>query len=420
MALVRLVSDVAIDDPDPKHELLRFKRYVVPIVGILTNPQAETPFTIGIFGDWGSGKSTVLKLVERGLNDGYADRFLCIQFNAWLHRKEPNLLVPLLHALNDELQKGLGGKFKASAARITEILIRLGADILLKKLTFDAVSLKQLEELEKQYQEKKGEVESEVRRLRDILQAELLEVGKDGTRVVFFVDDLDRCEPDQIVEVLECLKLFFDLRNAFILIAADKRIIDRGIEVRYGKFEFAKKSIEIGGEYIEKMVQLPLQLFPIFPDQVEAFIKSLNPPNDFAPYVTLLAGIVAPNPRRIKRVINTLTVFGAMAEVDGTLAGLKRDVLLRLAVLQLQSPDVYSAISADPPLLVALEETYANPRILRTYEDFSKYEEKATPYREFCTAHYNPGSYLVRLFKDAPFAATGNALRQHLAMLGSR
>lgn len=418
MALVRLVSDVAVDDPND--DVLRYKRYVVPIVGILTNPQAETPFTIGIFGNWGSGKSTVLKLVERGLRQKpYEDKFLFVQFNAWLHRKEPNVLIPLLHALHDELAKRPSQRFIDSAKKITEVLIRLGADVLLKKMTVDAVDLDMLEKLEKQYQEKKGQVESEIRRLRDILQEELLSIGQDGTRVVFFVDDLDRCEPDQIVDVLECLKLFFDLKNAFILIAADKRIIDRGIEVRYGKFDFGKKNTGIGGEYIEKMVQLPLQLFPIFPGLIEKFIADLKPPADFAPHVKLLASLVTPNPRRIKRVINTLTVFGEMAAVDDSLGNLKREVLLRLAVMQLQSPEIYAQVSADPELLLALEATYLDPQMLATKDGWAKYGDKGTAYMEFCMANFLPDSYLVHLFAGGPFKACGDTLASHVAMLGS-
>jgi hypothetical protein len=417
MALVRLVSDVAIDDPSG--DTLRYKRYVVPIVGIVTNPAAETPFTIGVFGTWGSGKSTVLRLVENALQHRSPDKFVLVQFNAWLHRKEPNILVALLHALHAELNKMPGERFAASTRKITEVLIRLGADVLLKKLTLDAVSLEKLETLEKKYQEAKGQVESEMRRLHDILKTELLAIGEDGTRVVFFVDDLDRCEPEQIVDVLECLKLFFDLRNAFIIVAADKEIIDRGIEVRYGKFMFGSRMAGIGAEYIEKMVQLPLQLFPIFADQVETYIRDLAPPADFTPHIKLLASVVTPNPRRIKRVINTLTVFGEMANVDGSLASLKRDVLMRLAVMQLQSPDVYASAAADPDLLLALEETYTNPEILHANEKWAKYGEKRTAYMQFCQASYVAGSYLSRLFVGTPFKATGADLRLHLAMFGS-
>src|SRR5688500_18768643 len=101
MTTFRVISDApaSLD-----YDLLNFKRYINPIVSILTNPDAETPFTIGIFGNWGSGKSTVLRMVDEKLKKESDAEFVRVHFNPWVYRSEPNILVPLLHTLNDALE----------------------------------------------------------------------------------------------------------------------------------------------------------------------------------------------------------------------------------------------------------------------------------------------------------------------------
>src|SRR5439155_2533344 len=101
MAPLAIFSDGAVNS---RNDQLKFDRYVKPIVGILTNPQTETPFTIGIFGTWGSGKTTLLRMLDDALARDHEDQFVRVHFNPWIHRGEPNLLVPLLHALRDTLE----------------------------------------------------------------------------------------------------------------------------------------------------------------------------------------------------------------------------------------------------------------------------------------------------------------------------
>src|SRR2546430_1248155 len=123
-----------------------------------------------IFGTWGSGKSSMLALLEEEINILNHEGFLFIKFNPWAHRKEPNILVPLLHAIHDAT-KGRFGDAKESAKKIFNVLTRLGADLLLKSITVNAVDLDKLEKLEKSYVDSRQIVESEMRKLRQTLEA---------------------------------------------------------------------------------------------------------------------------------------------------------------------------------------------------------------------------------------------------------
>jgi hypothetical protein len=409
---IRLLTDAAVNDP--RLDFLKFDRYVDPLLEILTDPVVQTPLTIGIFGVWGSGKSTVLSLLEERLSHE-TQRFLCVQFNAWLHRKEANMLVPLIHALHDTLDKDPQKRFVDSAKKLHEVLLRLSADFLLKTFTLDKVDVEQLEEIERAYVKEKGKVESEMRKLHSVLQAEADAIAANDTRLVFFIDDLDRCEPDQIIDLFDSIKLFLDLRNAFFLIAADKEIIDRGVEVRYGKFRFSDSSrvSAIGAEYLEKMVQVPFQLLPLFPDQIAGYVSSLTT-RFHSSQREFLSKVVVPNPRKVKRILNAFALMEHLAKG----AGLNENVLLRLIVMQIQSGEIYWQAAKEPKLLLALEQTYAG--VLRTSrdQDFEQFGVLSGVVHSFCASYYRPESYLAQVFKDMPFRAVADTLHDYFAMVG--
>lgn len=418
MAELRLASDNPIRGE--LEDYLDFKRYLDPLVAVITNPHTETPFTVGIFGTWGSGKTSLLRLFDSRLQRDYKDRFLSVWFNPWIHRAEPSLLIPLLHALHDTLDEQPVNRFKESAKKIGSVLVRLGAGILLKHLTAKAASMEDLDKLEESYLKTHGRVESEMRNLRKTLQAEVTKLADGGTKLVLFVDDLDRCQPAQIIDLLEAIKLFFDLEHLFIILAVDKEVVDRGVQIKYKDFKFAEgRAPAIGAEYLEKMVQLPLSLFPLHSEQVKDFVAKFNPPAAVQPHLSLLVDLLDPNPRKIKRVLNILTIVSEVAASTPALKSLKADLVARFVVLQVQSGEVFSEIVKQPELLLALESTYAGHLKVEDAEAYhNAYGSRASQVQTFCQTHYRPGSYLGTLFKGEPFKPVAAQFTTYLAMFG--
>ena len=158
-------------------DILGFRRYAAPLVDFLGSDDLITPLTIGVFGPWGAGKSTLIELIEQEMGKQPSrGRFVCVRFNPWVHRREPSMLIPLLHALHDELERDQS-RFAEPAKRIFDVLSRLGLDVVLKALTVNTVDLKKLDELEKNYVESRKRVESETRRLRKTLREEAEKIG---------------------------------------------------------------------------------------------------------------------------------------------------------------------------------------------------------------------------------------------------
>lgn len=93
----RFLPDSAISAGEDQ---LDFNRFVEPLGSLLASPETRTPITVGIFGPWGSGKSSMLQLLEGYLEKQFKGKFLAVEFMPWIHRREPNMLVPLLYVLH--------------------------------------------------------------------------------------------------------------------------------------------------------------------------------------------------------------------------------------------------------------------------------------------------------------------------------
>jgi predicted KAP-like P-loop ATPase len=120
-----------LSDAPAIHDLLDFDRYLVPLKSALSSATLDTPFTVGIFGAWGTGKSTLLRLLEAELKAYTSDdvRFVCVRFNPWMYRKEPNILIPLLNSLRDALNESPFEQARESGKKMFDVLVRLGADL---------------------------------------------------------------------------------------------------------------------------------------------------------------------------------------------------------------------------------------------------------------------------------------------------
>ena len=139
-------------------------------------------------------------------------------------------------------------------------------------------------------------------------------------RLAFFIDDLDRCLPEKAVELLESIKLFLDLEGYLFIIGVDKDIVTKGISYHYRFFESKKEDsdseqIISPDDYLEKMIQLPLELPPIEPGRKLAFIESLlGDEAEFRDHSDIIEFGIGENPRTLKRFINLLSYTVRLAE----------------------------------------------------------------------------------------------------------
>jgi hypothetical protein len=328
-------SKILLDNPSERPGL-GFEAYASGLKDIieLSDPQ----FCIGIFGGWGSGKTTLMRAIERKLNK----EFVSVWFNAWRYEKEEHLIIPLLDALRDALvtwatdtQTGSAinspvrheairaASTIAKAARAIFAGMAVKVNVPLIEVSLDAnraVAEWRENSIEKDRQDAESPqspYHASFKALKDSL-AEFILHGKQ--RIVVFIDDLDRCLPSNALQVLESMKLFFDLEGFIFVVGLDQRVIEASINWNY-RFSDASQGSKSGppvngADYIKKLFQVPFNLPAISPVQLDDYLTSIswdiggqnegqdNLVSRVRPHLDFLVEGSEVNPREIKRFIN--------------------------------------------------------------------------------------------------------------------
>ena len=307
---------------------------------------SEPRFAVGIFGGWGSGKTTLMEAIKTALPK---ENLVVVEFNAWRFEREPQLLVPLLDTIRAALitwseQRPAGGatdKMRSIATRIGRVVRALAhglsADVGLPGAATIHYDVGAALDLISRPGDPDNAQSLYVAAFHELRRAftELSETGVG--RVVVFVDDLDRCLPARALEVLESMKLFFDLPGFVFVVGLDEDIVERAVCVKFGdQIQHAKPgSNDLGGlssvsiaspsrrlsrEYVKKIFQVPYTLPATMPAQLDDLLGSmyctsgLEPAQiddlqqRILPYMQYVAVERKVNPREIKRFINAYTL----------------------------------------------------------------------------------------------------------------
>lgn len=303
-------------DNETSEDLLGFKVHADLLVDVI-NDESILPVTIGVFGDWGSGKSSILKIVEQELKNDQEEEFhdgtLVLYFNGWVFEGYDDAKAALLESIIEKFakHKDIGHKVKDK----TEKLLKSVKWMRLLGLSFKKVvipgaaayftgGLSLLPFLAKEFSQYKPEelvekLQSEEVEdfLKDILKKsededvtlvrEFRDDFKDMLdkseikKLVVIIDDLDRCAPDRLIENLEAIKLFLNVEKTAFVIGADPRIVRHAIEHRYktDSIENAddpdSRNKRIVSDYLEKLIQVPYYLPKLSDNEVETYLTLL-------------------------------------------------------------------------------------------------------------------------------------------------
>lgn len=271
-------------DRESKIDLLAYNPFAELVTNITANDRMN-PLTVGLFGSWGVGKSTLLKLVEKKINelDPSKKKIVCISLNSWMFEgyddAKSAIMESLLRTLdnNQPAFEGLKEDIKSLVKRIN--IIRLGAaalkhgtPLLLSAINpaAAAITVAQYmteekrtaiwEDLKKVWKEKeqdpKDTMVENVRLFR--MEFKNLLDKSEIDNLVVMIDDLDRCTPERVVETLEAIKLFLSVPKTTFIIAVDAQVIKYSVERKYPKIN--EDTIRFSDNYIEKIIQLPIYI----------------------------------------------------------------------------------------------------------------------------------------------------------------
>ena len=322
----KILLDVPSENP-----AMEFGTYANAFAEIIHSSEAQ--FAIGIFGGWGSGKTTLMRLIEKSLDPR---KSIAVQFNAWRYEKEQHLIVPLLDTIREAIfswgqthsdRQKQATETAASIGRvITSLLYGLKMKATIGVLDVEYDASKALERGKKfdaelsQASESKSLYHACFRALEGSLKDFVRQNEK--RRIVVFVDDLDRCLPEGALSVMESMKLFFDLPGFVFVVGLDRQVVESAIDFNYRQSTPASEPESRavnrikGSEYIKKIFQVPFSLYPISITELDDFVKAAceatQLPNGqreeirdvVLPHLRYIVGETGVNPREIKRYIN--------------------------------------------------------------------------------------------------------------------
>ena len=275
----------------------------------------NSPISIGVSGSWGSGKSSMVKMIGQDLKsrENSDEKYIFLDFNAWLYQGYDDARVALLQSvskkLSSEMKKrkipegdGAWDKLKKFTKRISwfqvsKLALPFIAGFIPGVNAVGAIgglvsaisnSIGNPEDasanseavnsaFEKLAPEVKGLLKDEavqpateqIEGLRKEFQ-ELLE--KLNVKLVVLVDDLDRCLPETAVSTLEAMRLLLFVNRTAFIIAADEQMIRNGVRAHFGDVELSEGLIT---SYFDKLIQVPITVPRLGVAEIKVYIVLL-------------------------------------------------------------------------------------------------------------------------------------------------
>lgn len=363
------------DKPTNK-DLLNFKDYSTLLANVIVN--SETPSTIGIFGEWGSGKTSLMLMIEEFLQK---KNIKTIWFNAWKYDKEESLwralILSILRGLSAKQKVIDDTTLKLYEAVSTEKLGQLQIDwleigkTLLKGAAFLVAPLllipgianafanaSFLDQVSSAFTRRKiqqsRERISSIEQFEDLYKKLISEHVQDGERIVILIDDLDRCSPTRSLEVLEALKSFLDAEGCVYVVSCDTRLINQGLSEKYNE----KSGVDLD-EYLGKIVQFSFTIPPIRIEDAEKFIANFGLSISSEDVNRLISTTIERNPRRLKRFLSDLKIKSQLVQSRNLL--MKPDVLVKMSCMAYTWKEFWLSAIETPTLFERTQKLALSP-----------------------------------------------------------
>jgi predicted KAP-like P-loop ATPase len=303
---------------------LGFREIAKRIGTSLVDRASEDGLVIGIEGDWGSGKSSLLFLISDELGKFPTDRQpTIINFRPWLIGNRDALITSLFGELSrqlDQVALNEGDATRISVAKAKEAgealrrfmnaLSKAGSAIEIAGEASGFGPLKWFGKAIKSGRElaDKKPTSPQLSELKDKLAKSLRELGH---RFIITIDDVDRLEPLEVIEIMRLVRSVVDLPNVIYLLCYESGILAHSIE--------KAASVESGRSYLEKIVQLtvmvpkpePFQLRQWFTDDLH-LIASANDEDELSRLKVVIdyeGGQQLRTPRSVVRALDAVRFF---------------------------------------------------------------------------------------------------------------
>ncbi|MBP6756115.1 MAG: hypothetical protein KA210_08195 [Bacteroidia bacterium] len=320
MDLKSCITDKPIENNS--EDKLKMSRYGKVLSNFIN--QSDTPLTVGLQGEWGTGKTSMLyMLLEHFKRENVATSWV----NTWEYSMFRNpeettpailkgMLTNLKLSCESEGKWTIEEKSKDSVKKVFRFLGNVANQVISNQTGVDIKDAAAKDEAARE-QAEIAEIKFEI---GEIIAKLIEDTANEYKKVVFLVDDLDRIPPEQAVEVLESLKNLFDVPNCVFVLAIDYDVVVKGLESKFGK-----KTEENEREFrsfFDKIIQVPFSMPTGTYDMGNLLSEKLTsisitiPENLAEAYTNVVKYTIGFNPRSLKRYINSFSLLRSLRNSD--------------------------------------------------------------------------------------------------------
>ena len=376
-----------------KNERLGLGTYATALSEFIRS--CDTPVTIGIQGDWGIGKSSLLNMITENLSGTVKDpktgktkrnNPYTLKIETWqyaLFTQEEHIAFSVINAINQGLikilkeeKKEIKEEKKAFFSKFAKFGLSMADQLIANKT---GASIKQAskdsdDEAKYEFEDIADAIKQYKEQFISLLEILIPEGSK--KKLVIMLDDLDRIKPIRALELLEAIKNFLDIPKCVFILAVDYSVIEQGMEEKLGK---SAKDF-YGKSFFDKIIQIPFNM-PIASYKTDHFVMSMlgfdyntktekYERNDIVKEGAFLADInratldqniadyfanitevaTKKNPRSIKRLVNYSNLLKLICRGNRSTSWnlLDAQIVYTLAALQLSWPEIFNYFAANP------------------------------------------------------------------------
>ncbi|MBQ7252317.1 MAG: AAA family ATPase [Kiritimatiellae bacterium] len=359
-----MISNLIDQPARAEEDSLNMKAYGAALTEFIAN--AQSPLTIALQGEWGSGKTSLMNTLEERLVKNPGSPYFGVWINTWqyaLLADPEEAILKILAGIVSQISKvaGTGDEERGRVLKkVWAVSWSVVSQVVAKQTGVDGNKVKAEWNAGEEAAGAPG-VEELKNAIKSLVEKALAkEKGKRG--FLFFIDDLDRIDPPVAVQILELLKNIFDLEHCIFVLAIDYGVVVKGLNPKFGEMTAANE--REFRSFFDKIIQLPFSM-PVGAYKIDDFLvgslekigyldgeerKDAAMCRALTDYALESVGT---NPRSLKRLVNSLSLIRLLIERTVTTADdgdfkAWKDVMFALVCLQIQYPRVYDALRTEP------------------------------------------------------------------------
>ncbi|EKQ54566.1 MULTISPECIES: P-loop NTPase fold protein [unclassified Clostridium] len=361
-----------INDEWTLKDELGYQEVVDQVNKIIFN--AEPPFTIGIYGGWGYGKTSIMRqlyfmnggeidsykfpfvdeaneeiageekkeIIEKLKEKGNINDYEAVWYNPWEHQFEKEPVIGLLHEIRERFN--FFTKSTEEAKKLADISIRTGIDIIsgiINAITKVKVDASNIEKYGEKYEKNNFEIASSSQRFKLLFEQAVKKLlgDKKDRKLIIFIDDLDRCEDDSIINLIRGIKLYLSTSNCIFVLGMDQINVMRAL-----------KKNNIHKDYLDKLFQCIIRVplsnnYKKFIVEItKAYYSNKSQYNEFC---NLLTDILEKNPRKVKNFLNSFRTYYEIAERSFNGSEFRIEILILFHYLRVYYEPIFAILERE-------------------------------------------------------------------------